>query len=143
MSVCSQALARNTRMPTINLCYAAGGPWTESFFYESAAFLAASVASGVSAQSPHPARAIYADHVTPLEMRVNAEVELACTGMTRKEASRIVAALLDEYEAGLATASKGKNYAECFDLASGEPRPEYVEFVSAIQRDLSAYGIGL
>ena len=64
----SQAISRNTRLPLVNLAYVAGGPWTDSFFWESAAFIAASMASGASTQTPHPAKALITDHVTPLEM---------------------------------------------------------------------------
>ncbi len=139
----SQAISRNTNVPTLTLAYVAGGPWTESFFYESAACIAASVASGVSAQTPHPAKALLPDHVTPLEMQTNVEIQLACTGMTRREANLIVNRLLPKYEDGLAAASPGKPYQECFDVASGKAKPEYLDFVGRIKRELAATGIGV
>ena len=77
---------------------------TESFYYESAAFIAASIASGVSIQTPHPAKAVLVDYVTPLEMETTTEMALACAGMTRREANRVVNALLPRYEKDLATA---------------------------------------
>ncbi|MHC4423401.1 MAG: monomethylamine:corrinoid methyltransferase, partial [Planctomycetota bacterium] len=76
----SQAISRNTNMPTLTLAYAAGGPMTESFYYESATFIAASIASGVSIQTPHPAKAVLADYVTPMEMKTTTEMALACVG---------------------------------------------------------------
>ncbi len=130
-------------MPTLTLAYAAGGPMTESFYYESAAFIAASIASGVSTQTPHPAKAVLPDYVTPMEMEVNTEVALGCAGMTRKEANKTVNALLKKYEDGLATASIGKSYTECFDLATAKPTDEYVEFVANIKKELSRTGIQL
>ncbi len=130
-------------MPTLTLAYAAGGPMTESFYYESSAFIAASVASGVSIQTPHPAKAVIPDYVTPLEMRTTTEMALACAGMTRKEANQVVNTLLPKYEQGLATASIGKSYTECFDLQSGKPGDEYLTFVGKIKKELSKAGMPL
>ena len=142
-AVSAQAIARNTNVPTLTLAYAAGGPMTESFYYESAAFIAASIASGVSTQTPHPAKAVLADYVTPLEMKTTTEIALVCAGMTRKEANQVVNALLPKYEQGLATASVGKSYTECFDLETGNPGDEYLSFVERIKKKLSNAGIPL
>jgi len=142
-AVSSQAIARNTNMPTLMLAYAAGGPMTESFFYESAAFIAASIASGVSTQTPHPAKAVLTDYVTPLEMKITTEMALACAGMTRKEANRVVNTLLPRYEQGLATASSGKSYTECFNLATGRATDEYLSFVEKIKNQLCTASIPL
>ena len=142
-SVSSQAISRNTNMPTLTLAYAAGGPMTESFYYESAAFIAASIASGVSTQTPHPAKAVLPDYVTPMEMRINTDVALACAGMTRKEANLTVKALLEKYEDNLETAPSGKSYMECFDLATAKPTDEYLDFVAGIKQDLSKVSIPL
>ncbi len=139
----AQAIARNTNMPTLTLAYVAGGPMTESFYYESAAFIAASIASGVSTQTPHPAKAVLPDYVTPLEMKTSTQTALACAGMTRKEANRVLKALLPMYEQGLATADIGKSYTECFDLATGAPTEEYVAFVEAVKKKLRDVGIPL
>ena len=142
-AVSAQAIARNTNVPTLTLAYAAGGPMTESFYYESAAFIAASIASGVSTQTPHPAKAVLADYVTPLEMKTTTEIALVCAGMTRKEANQVVNALLPKYEQGLATASVGRSYTECFDLETGNPKDEYLSFVERIKKELSNAGIPL
>lgn len=142
-AVSCQAISRNTNMPTLALAYAAGGPMTESFFFESAAFIAASVASGVSIQTPHPAKAVLPDYVTPLEMKTTTEIALACTGMTRKQANVLVNALLPKYEQGLATASVGKSYTECFDLKTSKPEDEYLTFVEKIKKKLSNFSIQL
>lgn len=139
----SQAISRNTNMPTLTLAYAAGGPMTGSFFYESAAFIAASIASGVSTQTPHPAKAVLPDYVTPLEMKTTTEMALACAGMTRKEANKVVNALLPKYEQGLATAPKGRSYSECFDFATGRATDEYLTFVEKIKKELCESGIPL
>lgn len=142
-AVSCQALSRNTNMPTLALAYAAGGPMTESFYYESAAFIAASIASGVSIQTPHPAKAVLPDYVTPLEMKTTTEMALACTGMTRTEANDVVEALLPKYEQGLSTASVGKSYTECFDLKTGKPKDEYLTFAEKVKKELLNLSIRL
>ena len=111
---------------------------TESFYYESAAFIAASIASGVSTQTPHPAKAVLPDYVTPLEMATNTDVALACAGMTRKQANNVVKELLPKYEKTLQKAPIGKSYTECFNLAQAKPKDEYLEFVAKIKRPLSS-----
>jgi hypothetical protein len=140
MAVSAQAIGRNSRMPVIALAYAAGGPWTESFYYESAAFLAGAVASGASFQSPHPARAVREDHVTPLEMRTTLDMGLAGASLTRREANELVARLLPRYEGGLAAASAGRPFADCFDAAGRAPRPEYQAFVDELRGELHSLG---
>jgi hypothetical protein len=140
MAVSAQAISRNTRMPVMALPYAAGGPWTESFYRESAAFLAAAVTSGASFQSPHPARAVREDHVTPLEMRTTLQMGLACASLTRRDANALVARLLPRYEGGLATASAGRPYADCFDPAARAARPEYLAFVEDMRQELADLG---
>ena len=142
-AVSCQAISRNCNMPTLALAYAAGGPMTESFYRESAAFIAASISSGVSIQTPHPAKAVLPDYVTPLEMKTTTEIALACRGMTRKQAGRIVNALLERYEKGLATASAGKSYTECFDVKTSNPKDEYLSFVEKIKKELSNTGVPL
>lgn len=141
MATSAQAISRNTNIPTLALAYVAGGPMTESFYYESAAFIAASIASGVSTQTPHPAKAVLGDYVTPMEMKTNTEVALACAGLTRKQANEIVKAILPKYEEGLSTASIGKSYTECFNLATGTPTEEHLAFVDNIKKTLSSLSI--
>ena len=97
----------------------------------------------LSTQTPHPAKAVLPDYVTPMEMRINTDVALACAGMTRKEANLTVKALLEKYEDNLETAPSGKSYMECFDLATAKPTDEYLDFVAGIKQDLSKVSIPL
>jgi hypothetical protein len=46
-------------------------------------------------------------------------------------------------EPGLTTASTGKSYTECFDLATGRPADEYLAFVDKIKKELAKDGIPL
>jgi len=141
VSASSQAIARNTNLPTLSLSYNIGGPMTELFYYESAAAILAAVASGVSTQTPHPARALLADYVTPMEMRVSVEMELGAAGMSRKDASPIVDRVLQRYEDRLGQPDNGRRYAQCFDVKSGQPTAGHVQFVERVKRDLAGLGV--
>ena len=103
----------------------------------------ASVASGVSIQTPHPTKAVLPDYVTPLEMKTTTEMALACAGMTRREANEVVKALLPVYEQALTTAPIGKSYTECFNLDTGRAKKEALDFVEKVKTGLSRLGLPL
>jgi len=140
-SISNQAIARNTNIPTLALPYAAGGPMTKSYYYEAAAGTIAAVASGVSFQTAHPARALLPNYLTPMEMRFCVEVALGAAGMTRTDANGVVDKLVNVYEDGLATADRGQRYTECFDLATGKPTDEHVRFVDEAKGELGKLGV--
>ena len=140
-SVSNQAISRNTNVPTLALPYAAGGPMTESFYYEAAASTIAAIASGVSFQTTHPAGALFPDFLTPMEMRACVEIALGATGMTRKEASPVVNKLLTIYENKLTDPDRGRSYTDCFDLATGQPTAEHVTFVDGVKSQLTVLGV--
>jgi len=79
VAVSNQAISRNTKELVWSLGYIAAGPMTKQFFYESAAYLAASIPSGLSAQTCHPARAVLNDYITPMEMLGSVEINEACS----------------------------------------------------------------
>jgi len=140
-SVSSQAIARNSNVPTLALPYAGGGPMTELYYHEAAAATIAAVASGVSFQTTHPAGALFADFLTPMEMRGCVEIALGATGMTRKDASPIVDQLVTTYEDKLADPDRGTPFPECFDVATGEPTAEHVQLVEKVKGDLAKLGV--
>jgi methylamine--corrinoid protein Co-methyltransferase len=123
----SQAISRNIFYPVISLGYIAGGPMTESYFYEASAYLLTAVPSGSCAQTPIPAKALKIDYQTPLEMQFSAEVIKASSKVSRRDANHMVKQLLQKYEGGLGSPPEGKPYQECFDVATGFPKPEYLE----------------
>ena len=140
----AQAISRNTNELVWSLGYIAAGPMTKQFFYESAAYLAAVISSGVSAQTCHPARALLSDHVTPMEMRGSVEITQACVGMTRAEANQVVKELVPKYEDRLEDAPPGKRYQDCYDVGTGQPSRQYVELYAEVKAELGAMlpGIG-
>ncbi len=141
-AVSAQAISRNTNELVWSLGYIAAGPMTKQFFYESAAYVAAVISSGLSAQTCHPARAVLSDHVTPMEIRGSVEINQACVGMTRVEANQLVKQLLPKYEDHLTDAPAGKRYQDCYDVDTGEPSGQYVELYAEVKEELAGMGIG-
>jgi len=136
----SQAISRNISFPLLSLCYTGGGPMTETYFFEATAYLLTAVTSGSSAQTPIPAKALKVDYQTPLEMKFSAEVIRAAPKFTRAQANEIVKRLLEEYEENLPAPPEGKPYQECFDLATGYPKKEYLELYGRMKQKISDMG---
>jgi methylamine--corrinoid protein Co-methyltransferase len=96
-STSCQAASRNIPMPVIWLGYIAAGPNTKLYFYESAAHLLCAVTSGApSVQTPHPAKAIKVDGITPIEAKFGVEMGIAATKLNREQASERVLRLLEK-----------------------------------------------
>jgi hypothetical protein len=114
---------------------------TELFFYENAADIASTVASGGHVLSPGVAKASHVDYFTPMEPRFSSEAAQAVTGMTRKEANTLVKKLLGKYEGQLDHPPLGKKYEACWDINRQTPNGEYVDFYQNIKKDLSDVGI--
>jgi methylamine--corrinoid protein Co-methyltransferase len=140
-AVSAQAISRNTPELVWSLGYIAAGPMTKQFFYETAAYVAAVIASGVSAQTTHPARAVLNDYITPMEMRGSVEINQACVGMSRVQANELVKELLPRFEDRLADAPQGKRYQECYDVETGLPCAEYVQLYAEIKDELRGLGL--
>ena len=139
-AVSCQAISRNTKELVWSLGYIAAGPMTKQFFYESAAYIAAAIPSGLSAQTTHPAKAVLTDHVTPMEMLGAVELIEACTGMSRSQGNDLALKLLNKYEDNIDTASVGCRYQDCFDVETGKPSAEYVNLYGEVKDELRAMG---
>lgn len=140
VAVSSQAISRNTKELVWSLGYIAAGPMTKQFFYETAAYLAAAIPSGVSAQTTHPARAVLNDYVTPMEMIGSVEINEACVGMSRIQGNELAIELLEKYEDKIDNAPIGKRYQDCYDIESGLPCQEYINLYGEIKEELRAIG---
>ena len=141
IAVSAQALSRNTREPILCLGYAAAGPMTRQFFYESAAHITTAIASGLSPQTTHPAGAVFDDYITPMEMRAGVEIAEACTGMKRAEVNAIVNELLKNYEDTIRQSPQGSKYQECYDIKNGNPCQQYVDLYGEVKDELRRLGI--
>ncbi|MCL4458661.1 MAG: monomethylamine:corrinoid methyltransferase [Chloroflexi bacterium] len=141
LSVSSQAISRNSHFPLLDLGYVAAGPVTEMCLYETAAWVIAAVVSGGSIEAEGTAKATHVDYMTPLEPQFATEVAHATTGMTRKEANEVVKSLLDRYEDSIPHAPIGQRYQDCFDVARGIPKPEYLELYHRVREELESMGL--
>jgi len=142
VSASCQAASRNIPMPVIWLGYMAAGPKTKMFFYEAAAYLLCAVTSGApSVQTPHPARAVMTDGITPMEARFGVEAAIAASRLNREDANQIVIRLLEKYEAQIETPPGASRYQECYDVTTGKPSPEYVRLYDEVKEELAGMGI--
>ena len=141
-SVAAQATSRNIAVPTIWGNYCGAGPNTKMYFYESAAQLLCAVTSGAPAvQTPHPAKAVKVDGITPMEAKFGVEIATAATHLNRKKANEIVIKLLEKYESNLAAPPEGSRYQECYDVIGRQPREEYRRLYGEVKEELSRLGI--
>jgi methylamine--corrinoid protein Co-methyltransferase len=141
-STSCQAASRNIPMPVIWLGYIAAGPNTKLYFYESAAHLLCAVTSGApSVQTPHPAKAIKVDGITPIEAKFGVEMGIAATKLNREQASERVLRLLEKYESRIESAPDGSSYQECYDVTTGKPGQNYVRLYNEIKEELAGMGI--
>ena len=142
VSVSCQAASRNIPMPVIWLGYVAGGPNTKMFFYESAAYILCAVTSGApSVQTPHPAKAVKVDGITPLEAKFGIEMGMAASKLDRDRAREIVAKLVELYVPRLENAPIGSIYQECFDMTTGKPSDEYLRLYDEVVEEFAGMGI--
>lgn len=139
-AVSAQATSRNTREPVWYLAYMTGGPLTGMFHYQTAAFVATVVSSGVSAQAPAPARGVRNDYVTPLDRLGYIELSQACAGMKRSEANEVVKALLPKYMDAVSNPPPGTPYQEAYDMETGMPSQKAVDFYGGIKEELRGLG---
>jgi hypothetical protein len=142
VSTSCQAASRYIPMPVIWLGYIAGGPNTKSYFYEAAAYLLSAVTSGAPAvQTPHPAKAVKIDGITPMDAKFGVEMAIAASELTRDQANQLVIQLLEKYESQIATAPSGSTYQECYDLTTGKPGKEYIQLYDEIKEELTGMGV--
>lgn len=142
VSASCQAASRNIPMPVIWLGYMASGPNTKMYFYEAAAHLLSAVPSGApSVQTPHPAKAVKIDGITPMEAKFGVEMGMAASGLTREQASERVIRLLEKYESQIETAPTGSRYQDCYDITTGKPGEDYVRLYGEVKEELAGMGI--
>ncbi|MBG7610169.1 MAG: monomethylamine:corrinoid methyltransferase, partial [Anaerolineae bacterium] len=137
-----QAASRNIPMPVIWLGYMAGGPNTKSYFYEAAAYLLTAVTSGApSVQTPHPAKAIKIDGITPMEAKFGVDMAMAAAKLKREQANELVIQLLEKYESQIETAPNGSTYQECYTATTGKPGEAYLRLFNEIKDELDGMGV--
>ncbi len=143
VSVAGQALARNTKMVTFANAFMAAGPCTESIVWELAAHSLTASVSGWHLNPCAVAKNRQPLHCSAMEPRIHAEVGhvAARGGIDRKEAGRMVRALLERYEKQLANAPIGKTFTECYDLPAVTPKDEYLKLWENCKKELGKLGL--
>jgi hypothetical protein len=142
VSTSCQAASRNIPMPVIWLGYIASGPNTRMYFRESAAYLLCAVTSGApSVQTPHPAKAVKTDGITPLEAKFGVEMGIAASKLNREQANDLVLRLLESYESQIGDAPSGDIYQECYDVTTGKPGEAYLRLYDEVKGELAALGV--
>ena len=143
VSVYSQAVARNTKMPQTSNGFANAGPGTKMLYYETAAHSITSTVSGANLWEMAPARNKYPNRGTPLECRLAAEVGYgtALSGVSRKDANGIVNSLLKKYEKDIPDAPIGKTFREMYDVERAVPKNEAVIQYKDVVRELKDLGV--
>jgi methylamine--corrinoid protein Co-methyltransferase len=136
-SVGIQAATRNSPLPVVAPGYTSAGPMTEMCYQEFAAWVIAIVVSGGSVEVGPPSRGIMEDYSDPMENIFSNAVAHAAAGMSRKEANKIVATLLENYENKLQDPPLGKKLPDYFDIASGRPNKECIEFYRKMRQKIS------
>ena len=142
ISMYAQAVSRNTHLLSLNLNYTSAGSATDMALYEIAAQVITAVVSGVSIEAVGLARAVYVDHLTPIEPRFAAEVAHAAAGLKRTDANEIVKTLVKKYVHKIPNAPAGQRYQDCFDVRTGKPSRECVEIYTRVKKELKDLGLG-
>ncbi len=136
-NLANQAVTRNSPLPVSNIGYSAAGPMTGMSFYEYSAWIIGAVASGGSIEVASQAKGTVTDHGGPVEAVFANGVAHAAAGLSRKEANGIVKALLEKYEDRLPNPPIGKRYQDCYDMATGKPDKEFMEFYREIRQEMT------
>jgi hypothetical protein len=140
-ALANQAITRNSHVPCLNVGIITAGPATGMSLYETAAWIAATVASGGSIEAVGAAQSTHPDYLSPMEPVLAAEVAHAVAGMSRQEVNDIVLQLLARYEDRLTDAPLGQKYQTCFDLATRRPHREALDYYNQARRDLEEMGV--
>jgi len=92
-------------------------------------------------QTPHPAKAVKVDGITPMEAKFGVEMACAASKLEREQASELVIQLLEKYESQIATAASGSTYQECYDVTTGKPGEDYVRLYHEMKEELAEMGV--
>ncbi len=143
VSVYSQAVARNSRIPQTSNGFANAGPGTKMLYYETAAHAIASTVSGANLWEMAPARNKHPNRGTPLECRLAAEVGYGAvlSGLSREDANSLVDTLLKKYEKDIPEAPLGKTFREMYDVEKAVPKKEAIEQYRDMVKELKDLGV--
>lgn len=137
----SQAVSRNTKVPTLYYNYTAAGPCTEMVLQEFAAEFIAAVSSGASIETGGVAKGKYFDYLTPIEPMFASEVAYATAGIKRTDANEIVKKIVPKFIDKVPDPPRGKRFQDCCDMVTGEPSKECFDIYHKVKKEVSDLGI--
>jgi methylamine---corrinoid protein Co-methyltransferase len=142
-SVVGQAMSRNTIFPIGQNVFVDARAGTHEILYETAANAIVAVSSGqhTGAGPSGVTGGEDVDMISPMEARMMGEVSRAVTGMSRKEANRIVKYCLEKYEPTLGNPPKGERYQDLYDLKKLQPHDHWLEKFEMVKEDLKQNGV--
>jgi methylamine---corrinoid protein Co-methyltransferase len=142
-SVIGQSMSRNTIFPLGQNVFVDARAGTNEILYETAANAVVAVSSGqhIGAGPSGVTGGEDIDMVSPMEARMMGEVSRAVTGMTRKEANRIVKYCLEKYESSLGNPPKGERYQDLYDLKKLQPHDKWLAKFEYVKEDLKHNGV--
>jgi hypothetical protein len=116
---------------------------TEMLFRETSCHALVSTVSGWHLWEMASTRNKYRNRATPMEARLGVEVghAVANMGMKREQANEIALKLLATYEDQAATASKGKEYHECYDVHKALPIQEHYDMYRKVKDEIADMGV--
>jgi methylamine--corrinoid protein Co-methyltransferase len=140
-SAVGQALARNTRMVTVNDIYCVSGPGTEELLYEVTAGAIVGTVSGMNVQGAGCTGGSRTDHYTGLEARFIGEVARAATGLSRQRANELVLELVARYEGTLEEPRQGLPFSEVYDATAIRPRQHWLDIYARAKDEVASLGL--
>jgi methylamine--corrinoid protein Co-methyltransferase len=140
-AIANQAITRHSDVGCLNVRIITAGPATSTSLYETAAFVAATVASGGSIEATGAAQSTHPDYLSPMEPLLAAEVGRGVTEMSRREVNDIVAKCIEQYEDQLSDPPLGMKRQDCFDIASRRPGEEALEHYRQARQILAGWGV--
>ncbi len=142
-SMVGQALARNSKIVTLNDIYVVSGPGTKELFYECAAGAVVTTVCGFNMQGAGTTGGFFADRVTGLEARFIAEASRASLGLTRQDAAQLVQQILPRYQATITSPNRGRPFNEVYNVETVQPTAEWLDMYYAVKEDLRGMGLKL
>ncbi len=142
-SVIGQAMSRNTIFPLGQNVFVDARAGTQEILYEAAANAVVAVSSGqhTGAGPSGVTGGEDIDMITPMEANMMGEVSRAVTGMTRKDANKIVNYCLEKYEPTLGNPPRGKRYQDLYDLDKLQPHDDWLDMFEEVKADLKENGV--
>lgn len=142
-SICSQAIAKNSRIVNIMGITVAAGPGTEMMYYETAENAVATIPSGSCGVGNVRRYKVKSLLGSPLENKFYAEAAYAATRLKRSDANEIVKALLAKYESKITDEGGplGYPFDEIYDMRTLTPKKEQVEIYDRVKKEVQDLGL--